>query len=358
MNHPKILIIKTSALGDIIQAFGVLDDLQHRFPQATIDWAVEKSLHSIAAAHPLVRRAIALDIKGLKKGWWTLSAWKFLAQGFRDLRKERYDLIFDLQGNCKSGVIGLFAKGKVKVGFGRKSVREWPNLMTTHLRFEVLRQMNIRLQYLQLIQQYFRDANPAELCGVRFKIEENEKAKLAAILDRPELKSKLKVMVCPGSKWINKQLPLTTLVSLLQKIEEKLDACFLLVWGVEVERTLCEEVQAQLPKKSAVIEKLAIPTWQNLMNEVGLVLAVDSSALHLCGTTSTRSFSIFGPTSSAIFKPLGLHHHAYQGKCPYGRTFDKTCPVIRTCPTGACIRNLSAEEIFHSFVTWWEKFST
>src|SRR5882724_4710863 len=107
VNPASILIVKTSSLGDIIQAFNVLDDLHNRFPTASIDWAVEASFHSIVAAHPLVRRAIPLAIKRRRNLWGALRA----------LRQDRYDLVFDLQANCKSGLITLLARGGIKVGY-------------------------------------------------------------------------------------------------------------------------------------------------------------------------------------------------------------------------------------------------
>lgn len=347
----KVLIVKTSALGDIVQSFNVLDYLHGCFPGIQIDWVVERSLASLVAAHPLISRTIPLDLKGLKK---SPRAWLKIFSELKAMRSERYDAIFDLQGNCKSGIITSFTRGAIKVGFGWHSVRERPNMLATNRRFDVPREMNIRLQYVHLIQRYFEDSNPPIVQGVRFKIEESEQEKLRSILARPELAKPMRIMVCPGSKWINKQLPLETLVQVLQKIQSKLNASFLLMWGAEQEKLFCEEIAAQLPNSSLVIEKLLIPTWQNLMNETQLVIAVDSSALHLCGTTRTPSFSLFGPTSPHIFKPIGVHHFAMQGPCPYGRTFLKACPIMRTCPTGACLRALSADAIFASFDRWWQ----
>ncbi len=332
----RILIVKTSSLGDIVQSFNVLDDLHRRFPSVSIDWAVEAPLSSIVAAHPLVHRAIPLDIKRRANLW----------SGLKELRREKYDLIFDLQGNCKSGVVTLLARGKVKVGYDIKSVREWPNILATHVRFNVPKKKNIRIYYLELIEKYFQKPISSEVAGVRFNIEPDEKKKISQILS--EVPKGPKIMVCPGSKWINKQMNGDTLSAFLQKIEEKYKASFLLIWGDESEKLLCQGLKNAL-KSAHVVEKLALPTWQNLMSEVDLVIAVDSSALHLCGTTPTASFSIFGPTSPNIFKPIGQRHFAYQGTCPYGRTFEKQCPVLRSCPTGACIRDLKAEELFQAF---------
>lgn len=332
----SILIVKTSSLGDIVQSFHVLDDLHRRFPSVAVDWAVEAPFASIVAAHPLIRRAIPLDIKRRANLW----------SGLNELRREIYDLVFDLQGNCKSGVVTLLARGKVKVGYDFKSVREWPNILATDVRFNVTKQKNIRQYYLELIDRYFQKASSGEMEGVRFNIGPEEKKKISQIL--AQVPNRLKIMVCPGSKWVNKQLKSETLTAFLQKIENQYGASFLLIWGDAVEKSLCEGLVKEL-KSAFVVEKLALPTWQNLMNEVDLVIAVDSSALHLCGTTSTPSFSIFGPTSSQIFKPIGQRHFAFQGACPYGRTFEKQCPILRSCPTGACIRELRAEELFQAF---------
>ena len=322
---PTFLIVKTSSLGDIAQAFDVLVDLRRRFPSASIDWAVESKFYPLAAAHPLIRRAIPFDRKHL---WPSI----------QDLRREKYDLIFDLQGNCKSGLITLLARGSVKVGYGLKSVREWPNILATHIRFNISKQQNIRSFYLDLIGRYFKTTMPTESQGIRFHIGPNEQQKIAQIL--AQVPSKRKIMVCPGSKWANKQLKTETLIAFLQKI----DASFLLMWGNLSEKALCEEIASHV-KTALVVDLLPLPTWQNLMNEVDLVIAVDSSALHLCGTTQTPSFSIFGPTSPNVFKPMGEQHASFQGACPYGRTFDKQCPVLRSCPTGACIKEVTAEAL-------------
>ena len=338
----QILIVKTSALGDIVQSLDILSYLHSRFPNAFIDWAVEENLSPLISSHPLIRKANPLKLK-LK-----LSNWKqFLA-----LRKENYDYLFDLQGNIKSGLITLLARSKVKVGLGPKSVREWPNILATHIRFEVPQHLNIRLQYLSLIRQYFNDASAPIPKPMRLNTTPVEKESLDRHLSK--LTAPLKIMVCPGSKWPTKQLPLETLLSLLDLIEKNLPASFLLVWGDASEKALCEKLQSN---KRVLSEKLSLPLWQNLMSEMDLVIAVDSSALHLAATTQTPTFSVFGPTSPNIFKPIGNHHLAIFGKCPYGTIFEKRCPVLRSCPTAACMRDLKAEKLFEEFIKWWQRDS-
>jgi len=353
----QILIVKTSSLGDIIQAFDVLNYLHYKLPRASIDWVVEERFVSIVAAHPLVNRAIAFDIKKIKRHWKEKKNWAALGFSIRSMRQTRYDLLFDLQGNCKSGVVTFLCRADLKIGFGRKSVREWPNLLATQQRFDVLRTINIRQQYVSLIQKFFDDPITPKSQGVKFKIDENAQQYLQTLLSSSLVQKKTRVMVCPGSKWINKQMPLSTLESFLLQIEGAVHCSFLLIWGTEDERKNCLLLHQRLSESSIVVDRLELPLWQNLISAVDLVIAVDSSALHLCATTSTPSFSIFGPTSPDVFKPLGFHHCAFQGNCPYQRSFEKQCPLLRTCSTGACIRDIHPNQLFERFWSWWTAYN-
>lgn len=349
----NIVIVKTSSLGDIIQSMPVLNYLQSKFPQAKIDWVVEETLSSVVASHPCVHKAIPIPFQFLKKNPFSFRSIRYFFRSLKNLRGQKYDLLFDLQANCKSGFLTFVSKAKEKVGFDRKSVREWPNVFFTHTRFPSSKNENIRLQYLSLIQKYFQDANPIEITGSRFLLSPERKTYVHNMLQQTSLQTPMKIMVCPGSKWMNKQLESLTWMDFLQRIAAKYPACFLFVWGSLEEKQFCDQVSQSL-NASLVAGKLEIPTWQYLMNEMDLVIAVDSSALHLSGTTQTRSFSIFGPTSANIFKPLGNRHFAFQGSCPYGKVFLKQCPKLRTCETGACIRELSGETLYTAFQRWWD----
>lgn len=317
----KVLIVKSSSLGDIIQCFPVLNYLHEVLPGVHVDWVVEKQFAALVEAHPLVHRAV------LKK--WS------------EIRKETYDYIFDLQGNCKSGIVTLIAHSLHKIGFSFTSAREWPNILATNTRFSVPKNINIRLQYLSILEQFFQK-----------KIESSQAVCLESKnLEKISSYCQKYVMVCPGSKWVNKQLKEEALGVFLKALYEQYDMRFLFVWGTEEEKESCEKMQT--PFSVVLPMQLDIPTWQCLMNEMELVIAVDSSALHLCGTTKTPSFSVFGPTASSVFKPLGDQHLAFQGKCPYNRNFVKQCPLLRTCPTGACMKEIKVEDLLHEFSPWW-----
>lgn len=331
----KILVIKTSALGDIIHCFPVLAYLRSKFPEAQIDWVVEGGFASLIQAHPAINNVLTVDTKRWRKAPWSLQE---IATFRRQLRQHTYDVIFDLQGNVKSGLILSQAKGKEKVGFGWKQVPEWPNGLFTNKKFETLPGRNIREDYLSIVQSYFDDPHPFEDNGVL----------LTAGITSPQ-KLKDTVMVCPGSAWPNKQMSEEALHQFLSRVQKKLDCRFLFVWGTEGEREVAERLHEWFKGCSSILDRQPLPMLQNIMAQVQLVIAMDSLPLHLAGTTATPTFSIFGASSAAKYKPQGAQHHSYQGACPYGRTFEKRCPILRSCKTGACIRSLTGDEVFELF---------
>lgn len=342
----KILIVKTSSLGDIIHAFPALSYLRQQFPEAQIDWVVEKPFAELVLGHPAINTVYTIDTKLWRQ---SLAAFRQTGEFFKRVRQTHYDVVFDLQGNMKSGVITACSRAKDKVGYGRKQVSEWPNMLFTNTRYNPPVGCNVREENLFLVKSYFHDEQPFEDTGVLLRISDQEKEKIRHLLAREKLGRPI-VMVCPGSAWPNKQMNEEALCTFLKKVQEHLHCSFLLVWGSEKEKSIAENLHRHFPDQSIIVDRMPLPVLQNLMGEIDLVIAMDSLPLHLAGTTGTPTFSVFGASSAAKYKPRGKQHQTFQGPCPYGRTFERRCPILRTCKTGACIRHLTGLEVFQSFI--------
>ncbi len=347
----SILIIKTSAIGDVIQTVPVLEYLRGKFPKARIDWVVEHGIASLLKAHPLIDRVLEIQTQSWRKALFSKKTRAEFTGFVKNLRATEYDLVIDLQGNAKSAVVTASAKAEVKLGFGWSSVREKTNLLVTNKRVNVPPNLNIRLKYLHLVQEYFQDAQAFKTKGIHLQINQIEKERLLSLCSCMS-----QLMVCFGSKWVNKRLELSTLTNLLQRIAKEYEFSFLFIFGDDEERKIAEELAGIFGERGKAIGNLSLPLWQALMWEVDGVIAVDSAALHLCGTTQTPSFSVFGPSLASSYKPTEERHVSVQGNCPYGRTFASRCPILRTCGTGACIRQLKAEDLFSSFKQWADLF--
>jgi heptosyltransferase-1 len=331
----KILLVKTSSLGDIIQALCVLPLLQNH----TIHWAVEKSFEDILKAHPSIHRVIPLETKKWKKIFSNLSL----------LRRDRYDSIIDLQGNTKSGLVTLLARGREKVGYTFRSAPEWPHALFMTHRYHISHDAPIAEQYLTLVQNHFC-LPPKMPTPFSLRIKKNDEQ---WIQRRCRKKRRPLLMISIGSQWKNKRLPLETWKALLQAIEKKLRPSFFFVWGNEKEKKEAISLCTLFPQLSEVLPKMSLPVWQRLMAEMDGVVSVDSSALHLAATTSTPTFGIFGPSSSKVYKPMGEKHGYFQGACHDHNPFTKRCRSLRSCTKGTCIKEISPEMLTASFFAWW-----
>lgn len=351
----KVLIIKTSALGDIVHCYPVISYLKQRQAVQSIDWIAESRCSALITSHPDIRTVYPVDTKRWRKGIWTKEIRQEIKDFRKKLRTQEYDLAIDLQGNVKSALLLHCAKAKVKIGFSWKSVSEWPNILFTDERYNPEPRQNIRLDYLSLVQQHFRDLASFPLSAVELEISDDEREGLKQLLRSPALLEGIRVLVCPGSIWPNKQMSLSQLELFLKKLSDYIPASFLFAWGSNEEKEMASHLQLQFPDQSLLLEKLPLPHLQNLMSRVDLVIAMDSLPLHLAGTTSTPTFSVFGSSLAAKYAPPGSEHGAFQGSCPYGKTFEKRCPILRTCSTGSCIKTLDLEALLSQFELWWSQ---
>ncbi len=124
----KILIIKTSSLGDVVHALPAVSDIARHCPDIAVDWMVEESFSAIPALHPSVRRIIPVATRRWRKAPLSRDTWHELASLRRLLRDGAYDLTIDLQGLIKSALLGWLAPAH-HMGYAWSSAREpWATL--------------------------------------------------------------------------------------------------------------------------------------------------------------------------------------------------------------------------------------
>lgn len=132
----RILLIKTSSLGDVIHNLPVVTDLRVHFPDAVIDWVVEEGYADIVRLHPGVRQAIPVALRRWRKSLLGAATWCEMRDFRARLRKESYDLVIDSQGLLKSALITRMALGK-RCGYAATSAREPLTARFYDARFEV-----------------------------------------------------------------------------------------------------------------------------------------------------------------------------------------------------------------------------
>lgn len=120
---PKILLVKTSSLGDVIHNLPVVGDIRMHFPEAEIDWVAEESFAVIPLLHPGVKNVLPVALRRWRKTPFARRTRDEIHGFIRRLRENTYDIILDSQGLLKSALIARLARGS-RAGLDRRSARE------------------------------------------------------------------------------------------------------------------------------------------------------------------------------------------------------------------------------------------
>ena len=119
----RILLVKTSSLGDVIHNLPVVSDLARSFPEAIIDWCVEEAFADIPRLHPAVGEVIPVAIRRWRKTLLQPATWREIGDFRKRIARTTYDAILDTQGLIKSALITRQARGS-RLGYAAEVARE------------------------------------------------------------------------------------------------------------------------------------------------------------------------------------------------------------------------------------------
>ena len=119
----RILLIKTSSLGDVIHNCPVIHDIRRHFPDAQIDWVVEENFADIPRLHTGVNQVFTVAMRRWRKQLFNKKTWQEISQFKQQIQHNQYDSVIDTQGLLKSALITKLANG-VKHGYDKNSIRE------------------------------------------------------------------------------------------------------------------------------------------------------------------------------------------------------------------------------------------
>src|SRR5438477_6661505 len=126
----RILIIKPSAIGDVVHTLPILNLLRRRWPNAHIAWLVTPTCAGLLEGHPQLSKVIRFERRRLAHSWWNPAAAADLFGLTRELRRGEFDLVVDLQGLFRSGWLTFATRAPLRVGFA--NAREFAWLAYTH----------------------------------------------------------------------------------------------------------------------------------------------------------------------------------------------------------------------------------
>jgi len=326
----RILIIKTSALGDIIHALPLLDYLRQVAPGARIDWVVEEPFLELLSGNPLIDRLITVAFKRWRKSPFALETFREAGAFRRRLQEREYDLVFDIQGNTKSGLVCWLAKSQRKIGFSREDMQEQLNALFTDQKIALHpddRQATTR--YLRIIGAPF-GIDPAGLTlTTDIHTAADDEAAGAMV---SQTGSGPVLLFHTGTTWPTKLWHESGWIALARDLLARYPAAtILLSWGNESERETALRIALQVGRRARVLERLSLKRFAALLKRVDCVAGGDTGPVHLAAAVGTATVSFYRCTDGTLNGPIGERHVIVQSPLACTRCLKKTCERNEEC---------------------------
>jgi heptosyltransferase-1 len=345
----KVLIVKVSALGDVVHALPVLAYLKSVDPQMQIDWLVEESFAPLLEGHPLIRKVIRLRTKAWRRQGAGQGGWQALVAGAA-LRREHYDVVLDLQGNSKSGLFTLLAGAPLRFGFDHTGTREWPNRLATNRKVTLGEEaFHITDRSLAVAQAAFPGGRGRPLAGP-LAADPRATERVELLLREKGLTGQPVVVFHYGTTWQTKLWALENWQQLAARLRDA-GVQPLLTWGNDAELAAAEAIRAASGDRALVWPRGTLPDLVALLQRADLVVGGDTGPIHIAAAVETPTVSLFRVTDARRNGPRGDGHLCLQTPLDCSPCLRKSCERDRECAASITV-NVVLEAITSRLRGW------
>jgi lipopolysaccharide heptosyltransferase I len=316
----RILIIKPSAIGDVVHALPVLNLLRRTYPTAHISWLVTPACAGLIDGHPQLDEVIRFDRKRFGRAWRSPAAAAALAAFHGDLYRRQFDLVIDLQGLFRSGWLGFSTGARTRVG--TSTDREFGWAFHTHVAEVGGRHRHAVDRYLSLAEHLGLGTGPVEFV---FPTDDGDRAAIAPLLpDGPF------AVLVPTTNWATKRWPAERLAELVDPLRDRFGLASVVAGvpgGPLVPGAVDLSGKTTLRQLTAVLERAS------------LVIAPDTGPMHIAAALGRPLVTVFGPTDPARTGPYGRPDSVVRLDIPCAPCLSRRC-VHQTC-----LRSLGVEPV-------------
>ncbi|MFH0878105.1 MAG: glycosyltransferase family 9 protein [Lentisphaerota bacterium] len=313
---PRILIIKLSSLGDLFHALPAVHQLKTGL-KASIDWVTQNEYAGLVRCFTDVDRVI---------GFSRTRFWREFPFFFQQLRLRRYDYIIDMQGLLKSALVARLARGRRRIA--PSFSREGSHLFFNDKAGGENKKRHAVEECLDVVRYFKLDVQPAEFHCVfpRRPLEQKQK----------------RIALIPCSRWPTKNWAPDRFVEVAKALQEKTGAAIFLV-GSAANQDVCHSIGQMLP--GLVVNtcgRTNLVEMGSLIQEMDLVISVDSGPMHLAAAIGKPLIAVFGATDPVRTGPYLQLHNVVS-------TTGLSCQPCRAKKCSrediACLRDLPGQQV-------------
>ncbi len=283
----KILCIKPRGIGDIVLSTIILDNLSAYFPSAKIDYLVESFAKESLENNPLVNKILTMEDK------------EFSLKTASRLRKEKYDLIFDLWSNPRSAQITFFSGAKYRVGYAYRGRKYAYNFLAPSSRGDH-HSAEHNLELLKAID------TPVISKKIHYYVSEKSDEAAKSFIKENFSEEDFIIGIIPSGGWASKRCDASIWVNICESIFTSYKKIkYLILWGPGDEKD-AGFIKEHLGKKSVLAPQTDVSSLSGLINNCKIIIANDSGPMHISAALGIPTLGLFGPTNPKMHGPYSL----------------------------------------------------
>jgi heptosyltransferase I len=290
----KILILKPSSLGDVIQALPVLRLLKLHFPESEIFWWLDSALAPLLEGDPDLAGVIRFE----RKRWGKPQHWPEMFLSIRSLRAEKFDLVIDLQCLLRSAVFAWLTRGKFLIGLDeiREGARGFYDIAVPRKTF-----------HTHAVDWYLATLPPLGVpVHKNFHWLPARPEIAAAVQSKWKTDGAKWIVLQPGARWKNKRWPVNYFAELVVRLSEKFPATRFAVLGSNEDRPLGEIISRAAPEKILnLCGETSLPEMIEWIRLCDLMITNDTGPMHAAAALGKPLIALFGPTEPRRTGPYG-----------------------------------------------------
>ncbi|MEI7639974.1 MAG: glycosyltransferase family 9 protein [bacterium] len=329
----RILVVRPGAIGDILLTTPFIRALKKALPASEIDYLCEPMGLQILQGNPNLNRIVVFEKNRLKKAPFFVKI-KDTLDFYIALRKNRYDVVFDLFGNTRTAIMSFATGAKYRAGFtfrGRKYLYNIKVKPAKEPRYNVF-------YHTQLLEPFGIKPDGEKLDFFTTPTDEKFALDFVSVIKPPV------IVLNPAGTWVTKRWPEENFAQLADMIIENLPtASIILLWGPG-ERSMVEKILATMKAgKDRVLTAPATTIKQMgaLLKRTDAVIGNDGAGKHIAVAVGAKTITIFGPTNYVSWNPKNDARAIAVASGIDCAPCDKT-----ECTHISCMKQVSPEKIF------------
>jgi heptosyltransferase I len=348
----RILLIKPSALGDVVHTIPLLVKLRARYPRARIDWLITPENAEIVCYHPALSNVVLFarrDFSKRGRRWRALLAFLDL---LKQIRRAKYDLVIDMHGQVRSAVFAIVSGARVRIGFDRpikreltvsaehdlrnlpshgwRGAREGSWIAYTHRIPIPTLDVHAIDRYLWVVPLLDLDDDPPDLT---IHLSSETVRNVERLLEEHGVPaSKPLVVLVPGTIWETKHWTIEGFAGVARQFLG--DGFAVALAGTKRDQQRCRQIAAAAPGTSDLSGKTTPAELAALIRRAEVAVTNDSGSMHVAASLGKPMVSVFGPTNPVHIGPYQRPESVVRvdlpcSPCNYRRL--SQCPFDHAC---------------------------